>query len=305
MPRTRRQRNVTGRTRRDNIRQAFRTRRDNVRQAVQNSRRTEAPHAELEQLVENCTDKIALTNPRIQQHSLGEMTLPCQKCGALHFQGEKRGRGEGFSSCCHKGKVNLPAYRQSNYIQSLLTGTDRLSRNYKENIRSYNSALAMVSTRAKIEENNGGGPFMYKVHDTIYHSISTLQPSEGEHPTYAQIYIYDVETGVQERMLNKANGSCITELMHSLTQHLVEVNPYAQIFNMMSCVLQNTPNEQHKELRMHIVSDRTQDQRRYNDATSNDVAIIFRANDGEPPSERDLIIYPKDQPLRRVSILHS
>lgn len=170
MPRTRRQRNVTGRTRRDNIRQAFRTRRDNVRQAVQNSRRTEAPHAELEQLVENCTDKIALTNPRIQQHSLGEMTLPCQKCGALHFQGEKRGRGEGFSSCCHKGKVNLPAYRQSNYIQSLLTGTDRLSRNYKENIRSYNSALAMVSTRAKIEENNGGGPFMYKVHDTIYHS---------------------------------------------------------------------------------------------------------------------------------------
>lgn len=291
MPRRSQQRNITGQRRRDNI-----------RQAVQNLR---SPNEELEQLVETCTYKIALTNARVQQHSLGEMLLKCQKCGALHFKDEQKGRGEGFSSCCHKGKVNLPPYRESHYIQSLLNGANHMSKNYKDNIRSYNSALAMVSTQAKIEEHNGGGPFMYKVHDTMYHSIGTLQPSEGNHPTYAQIYIYDVETAVQERMLNKANGSCSTELMYILTQHLVEINPYAQVFRMMSSVLQNTPTEQQKELRMHIVNDRAQDQRRYNDATSNDVAIIFRANDGEPPSERDLIIYPKDQPLRRISILHS
>ena len=40
--------------------------------------------------------------------------------------------------------------------------------------------------------------------------------------------------------------------------------------------------------------DRRSDQRRYNKRTENEVAMVFVNNDGEPPFERDIRIYPKN-----------
>ena len=40
--------------------------------------------------------------------------------------------------------------------------------------------------------------------------------------------------------------------------------------------------------------DRQSDQRRYNAPTSNEVAMVFVNEDGEPPFERDIRIYPRN-----------
>ena len=40
------------------------------------------------------------------------------------------------------------------------------------------------------------------------------------------------------------------------------------------------------------------DKNRYNEATSNEVAMIFVGENGQPPKERDIVIYSKhDKPI--------
>ena len=43
------------------------------------------------------------------------------------------------------------------------------------------------------------------------------------------------------------------------------------------------------------------DHRRYNGPHHEKVAIVFTGENGESPNHRDIIIYPRDQPLRRIS----
>jgi len=45
---------------------------------------------------------------------------------------------------------------------------------------------------------------------------------------------------------------------------------------------------------MVLRRDRQSDKRRYNAPTSNEIAMIFVNEDGEPPFERDIRVYPKN-----------
>ena len=47
------------------------------------------------------------------------------------------------------------------------------------------------------------------------------------------------------------------------------------------------------------------DPRRYNAPLNEEVAAIFVGNDGEPPASRDIVVYPRNQPLRNISYLSS
>ena len=47
------------------------------------------------------------------------------------------------------------------------------------------------------------------------------------------------------------------------------------------------------------------DRRRYNAPLNEEVASIFTGNDGAPPAPRDIVIYPRDQPLRDIPYISS
>ena len=122
---------------------------------------------------------------------------------------------------------------------------------------------------------------------------------------YNQIYIYDVEEAVHQRMTNPANGRCNFDLMHELSTYINEVNPFARQFrNMHEAVQEQIHTRGQTDLYMYIISDKSQDQRRYNSPTSNDVAAVFRAEDGAAPSERGLFVYPYESNITPVSMLH-
>lgn len=53
---------------------------------------------------------------------------------------------------------------------------------------------------------------------------------------------------------------------------------------------------------MVLRRDRETDQRRYNLPTSNEVAMVFTNDDGEPPFERDIRIYPKSPNANIINI---
>ena len=43
------------------------------------------------------------------------------------------------------------------------------------------------------------------------------------------------------------------------------------------------------------------DQKRYNEPTHDEVAAVFIGEDGAPPANREVVIYPKDIPPQRIS----
>jgi hypothetical protein len=48
--------------------------------------------------------------------------------------------------------------------------------------------------------NDGRGLPNFIIAGQNYHRIGTLMPSEGERPKFAQLYIYDTENEVQNRL---------------------------------------------------------------------------------------------------------
>ncbi|GJU94321.1 DNA helicase [Tanacetum coccineum] len=62
--------------------------------------------------------------------------------------------------------------------------------------------FAMTSFGAKIDEsiNTDRGPYVFKVSGQVYHWIGSLCPPVGEAPRFLQLYIYDTENEVENRM---------------------------------------------------------------------------------------------------------
>jgi hypothetical protein len=50
------------------------------------------------------------------------------------------------------------------------------------------------------EINKGHGPYVFCMHGQNYHHIGSLIPEEGNKPRWAQLYIYDTEHEVENRI---------------------------------------------------------------------------------------------------------
>jgi hypothetical protein len=91
----------------------------------------------------------------------------------------------------------------------LLTAKDRtLSKHFFDHIRQYNTMFAMTSMGAKVNDsiNDGGGPYVFKISGQPCHRIGSLKPNRGQRPEYAQLYMFDTENEVQNR-INVASSS--------------------------------------------------------------------------------------------------
>ena len=169
----------------------------------------------------------------------GHFDHSCTHCHALLFVSETRQRGKqsGESSssiCCGNGRLKLlpllppaPAilssflsgfkapdiplewhpYTSAGCIsEHVLVGHQKArSVTFKQNIRSYNSALGFASfsdslspadaasgNQASIQNTSvRSGPPVYILHGRAYHIAGTLYPSRARKPKYAQLYVLD------------------------------------------------------------------------------------------------------------------
>lgn len=48
--------------------------------------------------------------------------------------------------------------------------------------------------------NKGGAPYIYRMHGQNYHAIGSLLPEYGDIPKFSQLYIYDTENEVENRI---------------------------------------------------------------------------------------------------------
>ena len=101
-------------------------------------------------------------------------------------------------------------------MKALLEGADTEARNFRENIRNYNSAMAFASMGAQIATPTSSGPYCYRIHGQIYHRIGALHPEAGQQAQYGQLYILFAALALQERMGNVGNVRCNETIMKTL-----------------------------------------------------------------------------------------
>ena len=158
------------------------------------------------------------------------MSHVCSGCNALHFASEQGSFNETVcSACCSLGKVNFHPFENfPSILQSLYTEQDRMSRNFRENIRNYISGLAMASMVADIGTPPGRGPYSFRVHGQVYHAIGRLRSPAGSCPQGAQVLIMDTDDAAQELAGRPVNKYCQATIFATLHRLLRTSNPYAQ-----------------------------------------------------------------------------
>ena len=135
--------------------------------------------------------------------------MECRYCNAkMWYQERTRKHRETsipkFHLCCENGKVQLPLLKQPPPLLLHLLCDRKAddSKNYQRNIRLYNMMFSFTSAGAKFDNSvmNNKGPPTIRVQGQPCHRIGSLLPLNGKAPKYAQLYIYDPENEISNRI---------------------------------------------------------------------------------------------------------
>jgi hypothetical protein len=90
-----------------------------------------------------------------------------------------------FGMCCFQGKIKLAQLHDlPRELDDLFRGQTPQAKEFRENIRRYNNALAMTSLGCKVDEsvNRGHGPYVFKIQGRLSHLAGSLLPEDGQSP---------------------------------------------------------------------------------------------------------------------------
>lgn len=236
---------------------------------------------------------------------LGKPTKVCPKCKAQMWNEERNNKASKksaptFSICCKDGKIQLPPERPPPpFLASLLNGSEK-SAHFKLNIRHYNSIFQFTSIGGKVDRkiNNGGGPYCFKLNGQNHHMIGSLKPKEGETPKFCQLYVYDTDNEIQNR-LQAVPGSdeLDPEIVSGLLQMLDANNKLVEGFRMARDRFRDHPPE---DFDLLLVSSKSASGRPNQIGPSNEVAALIVGDDENTCPFRDIVVETKQRYLKRV-----
>ena len=243
-------------------------------------------------------------------HNLGDMNIACSDCGALHWLSERLSSSSKihpkFGTCCFSGKVHLPRLHDPPpELLDLLRGQDHISKDFRNNIRNYNNALAMTSLGCQQDQSvnsTGQGPYLFKVQGSIYHNTGPLIPAQGRAPNYAQLYIYDPQEALDYRMGHRANAGLHRQTMQILQDMLYRLHPGAQLYKQAFELTKNIPPNQFCRIALRYTNE--QDRRRYNLPSANELAVILPGDGDQATTSRDIVLFKTGGGIRRINDLH-
>ena len=211
--------------------------------------------------------------------------------------------------CCNQGKVALPPLQSPPAeLMDLYIGRDQISREFHTNIRRYNNALSFTSVGRQVDYsvNDGGGPYVFKMHGELIHKIGSLLPAEDGDagPVYAQLYLHDPQAALDMRMGQRWNTGLDRNILRTLQDMLYRHHPATQLYRHAKELMANIPEGQDCELSIHF--DVACDRRRYNapDAASNEISVMIPDEGYHTRDSQDIIIHLRDGPIQRISDCH-
>ncbi|XP_075645519.1 uncharacterized protein LOC142616582 [Castanea sativa] len=165
----------------------------------------------------------------------------------------------------------------------------------------------MTSMGGKVDSriNDGRHPYIFKLNGQNHHRIGTLLPNDGQDPQFTELYFYDTENEVENRMNIFSNGEIDSDLDPSIVDALVqmfdETNTLVKIFRMSRDRFFDTDVH---HLRLCLIGSRTTDGREYNLPTCSEIAAIIIGDIGAENAHRDIIVELKEGGLQRINVLH-
>jgi hypothetical protein len=168
---------------------------------------------------------------------VGNLTVECNHCHALKFDGEKPG------ICCNNGKVNVPTPIIPPELVPLLNGESPLSIPYLKNIQQYNNLVNFTSFAANqqfITNRNGQRQWTpgFKVLGQIYHRIGPLFPNPGQPAAHLQMYFLSEDEQFQRRS-SIFEGLNIDIIRHN-SELMNTYNPYVAEFKSAISTIRNS-----------------------------------------------------------------
>ncbi|KAH0705912.1 hypothetical protein KY285_010434 [Solanum tuberosum] len=106
--------------------------------------------------------------------------------------------------------------------------------------------------------NRSKGPYVSRISGQNYHHIGSLLPDIGKSPQFAQLYIYDTDNEIENRIKSLMHEEVETEMGQGISEMLDEHNVLVKSFRMARDKYREQPQA---EFRIRILSERTQDGR--------------------------------------------
>ncbi|KAI5420168.1 hypothetical protein KIW84_044089 [Lathyrus oleraceus] len=244
-------------------------------------------------------------------YDIGDPVIECQYCGANMWYSERKNKcrhasNPKFSMCCGSGKVQLPLLKPApKVLQHLLFDNESCeSKNFQQQIRMYNVMFAFTSPGAKVDNrfNNGRCPPNFRIQGQSCHRIGSMLPMPGQNPRFAQLYVYDTENEIENRMHGFRSKSGVdVNIVRKLSEMLYEHNVHAQSFRMARDRL---CEEGVSDLKLRLISERRNDGRIYNQPTVSEVAALI-VGDVDTAEKRDIIVQKQCGELQRIDEYHT
>ena len=109
-----------------------------------------------------------------------------------------------FGMCCGNGKVQIPFLpTPPTLLNDLMFNASSIeSKKFNQNIRLYNSMFAFSSPGFKVDKGiePGRGPPTIRIQGQSCHRMGSMIPVAGKTPKFAQLYIFDTENELQNRI---------------------------------------------------------------------------------------------------------
>ncbi|KAI9111319.1 hypothetical protein K1719_017731 [Acacia pycnantha] len=209
----------------------------------------------LPQIRELATDLCKILDIPLHENDR-DASLECQFCGsqmwfAERLKGLKKILVAQFGICCCKGKIIVPLLkRPPEELEQLFFNKDSShAKKFLRNIRLYNM-FSFTSMGGRIDHSinsKGGGPYSFVLSGQNHHLIGSLLPPQGNPPVYAQLYIYDTENEVSNR---------ISTVSHVGGEHLDQsiVEMLKEFLDKHNCVVKHYRNVA-EIIKQNVISD--------------------------------------------------
>uniref|UniRef100_A0A2N9J2K3 ATP-dependent DNA helicase n=1 Tax=Fagus sylvatica TaxID=28930 RepID=A0A2N9J2K3_FAGSY len=246
--------------------------------------------------------------------NFGPPTQVCEHCGAQLWYEErtlksKKPKKPKFSLCCSEGRIQLPILKDPPpFLERLLNlNNDQRSMKFRLGIRIYNSLFAFTSLGGSVDNsvNNGSAPYVFRLNGQNHHRIGSLIPVDGQRPKFAQLYIYDTENEVTNRIGSiigdNSRNTVDQDIVAGLLEMLDQCNSLVKYFRMA----RDRFNESEiHDVRIRLIGNRNSDGRQYNFPTTSEVAAIIVGDFNIESCNRDIIVENRSLGLQRINGSH-
>lgn len=152
--------------------------------------------------------------------------------------------------------------------------------------------------------NKTPGSYVFRISGENYHQIGGVLLSGNNKPKFAQLYIYDGNTEVEDRMhslnIGETRNMLDPNILQKIMQLLDEINPLA-LFRMAK---DRIKQQQTIDFHIRLIGIRHATMREYNAPTTSEVAALIVSDLGASTTGKDIIIDDKNHGLKRITESH-